>query len=150
MSFNKDALPDPLSYCSDEGIQLDGRGVWRSAYCEFHGGKALRINSKTGAWVCMNCGEKGGDILSFHMRRYHADFVEACIGLGAWTYDGKGQASKPTPLPARAALQVLGFESELVAVAAGNVAHGVHLTTTDRDRVMVAAGRINRIAGAFA
>jgi hypothetical protein len=150
MSFNKDALPSPLTYCSEEGIQLEGSGIWRSAWCEFHEGRALRINTKTGAWVCMNCGEKGGDVLSFHMRRYHADFVEACKGLGAWTYDGKGEAFKPTPLPARAALQVLGFESELVAVAAGNVAHGVQLTTTDRDRVMLAAGRINRIAGAFA
>lgn len=150
MSFNKDGLPAPLTYCSDEGLQLEGRGIWRTTWCEFHEGRSLRINTKSGAWVCMNCGEKGGDILSLHMRRYHVEFVEACKGLGAWTYDGKGESSRPAPLPARAALQVLGFESELVAVAAGNVAQGVQLTTTDRDRVMVAAGRINRIAGAFA
>ncbi len=41
------------------------------------------------------------------------------------------------------ALELLADEAMLVAVAAGNVGHGVALTQGDTDRVMQAAGRIN-------
>lgn len=149
MSLNKDALPDPLSYCDAQGLVLERGGLWRTMACPFHGGKSLRMNTKSGAWVCMSCGAKGGDVLSFHMGRHGMGFVEACQDLGAWTADGKGEAARPTPLPARAAIQVLGFEAEVVAVAAGNVAQGVRLTRRDRDRIMTAAGRITRLAEAF-
>lgn len=149
MSFDRNQLPDPVSYYEGEGLRLQGRGIWRTTNCEFHEGRSMRINIKTGGYVCMNCGEKGGDVLAYHMAKTGADFVQAAKCLGAWVYDGKGESARPTPLPPRAALQVLGFESCLVAVAAGNVAHGRQLTDRDRERVMVAAGRINRLAEAF-
>ena len=56
---------------------------------------------------------------------------------------------KSTPLPPRAALQVLGFEATLIGVAAGNIAQGVVLSDIDRARVMAAAGRINRLVEAY-
>ena len=49
-----------------------------------------------------------------------------------------------------AALEVLAFEANLVAIAAGNLALGVILTDADRARVMTATGRINRVVGDFA
>lgn len=45
-------------------------------------------------------------------------------------------------LTAGQALELLADESLLVAVAAGNVAHGVQMHQADTDRLMVAAGRI--------
>ena len=53
---------------------------------------------------------------------------------------------KPTSLPPRAALQVLEFESTLVAIAAGNIANGVALTDVDRKRLYLCASRISRIS----
>ncbi len=45
---------------------------------------------------------------------------------------------------------VLAAESNLVAVAAANVAHGVVLSQIDLTRLLTAAGRIGRIAEVFA
>ncbi len=49
----------------------------------------------------------------------------------------------PRLLTASQALDLLADESLLVAVAAANVGHGVALTTVDKARVLVAAGKIN-------
>lgn len=149
MSFDKANLPDPVTYYEGCGLQLRGSGKWRSTHCVFHDGNSMRINTSTGAYVCMNCGVSGGDVLAYEMATKHLDFVTACKTLGCWRYDFKGEAARPTPLPPRAALEVLGFESNVVAVAAGNVAHGVALTPDDRKRVMRAAGRINRVVDIF-
>ena len=48
------------------------------------------------------------------------------------------------------ALAVLAVESNLVAVAAANVAHGVALSQLDLSRVLQAAGRIQKIVEVFA
>ncbi len=110
----------------------------------------MRINTQSGGWCCMACDAKGGDVLAYHMKAYNMDFMKAAQELGAWVEDGKAPAQyKPTPLPARAALQVLAFEALLVATAAGNVARGVKLTEQDRLRLLAAAGRINCIAEAY-
>ena len=50
-------------------------------------------------------------------------------------------------MPPGDALQLLAEESMIVAVAAANIAHGVILTDQDRERCLMAAGRINLIAG---
>lgn len=151
MSFNRDQLPDPCSYFEARGLKLTKRGKWRTTVCRFHGGSdSMRINIATGAWVCMSCGAKGGDVLAYEMAVHGMDFVTAAKALGAWTDDGKSyKPKKPTALPPRAALEVLGFEVAVVAVAAGNLAAGVTLNDDDRKRLMVCAGRINRIAGEF-
>lgn len=149
--FLRDQLPDPLTYFVDSGLQLTAKGKWRTARCEFHGGSdSMRINTATGAWVCMSCGAKGGDVLSYHMLAHNLDFVPAAKALGAWRDSGKAASRQnPTPLPARAALEVLQQEATLAAVAASNVANGVMLSDGDRARLLRAAGRINRIMEVF-
>ena len=152
MGFDRTLLPDATSYFESEGLKLTGRGKWRTTECKFHDGSdSMRINTATGAWVCMNCAAKGGDVLAYHMATSGEEFVQAAKSLGAWIDDGKPtRPQRAAPLPPRAALEVLGFECNLTAVAAGNIAHGVILTDADRSRLMVAAGRINRLVEAYA
>ncbi len=110
----------------------------------------MRINTANGAWVCMSCGVKGGDVLAYELAITGADFIEGAKAVGAWVDDGRRHApQKPTPLSPRDALSAMAFECTLAAVAAGNVAHGVALNDIDRHRLMKAAGRINLIVGAF-
>lgn len=153
MTFIRDSLPDPASYFKGEGLTLTGprSAKWKTTRCEFHGGSdSMRINTTTGAWVCMSCGEKGGDVLAHHMAAHGLEFIEAAKTLGAWIEDDKPHHQyKPTPLPARDALHLLRHEAYLIAMAAGNVANGVSLTQDDLTRVMQAAGRINQIAEAY-
>lgn len=150
--FIKDRLPDPVAYFEAEGLQLHGRGKWRTTECGFHGGSdSMRINTTTGGWVCMACNAKGGDVLAHFMAEHGLEFIDAAKALGAWVDDGKPhRPQRPKPLPAGQAIQALAFESCLTAIAAGNIAHGVQLTDNDRSRLMVAAGRIQTISGAFA
>jgi hypothetical protein len=152
MSLSRDNLPDPTAYFEGVGLNLRGPGKWKTTRCEFHGGSdSLRVNTETGAWVCMACGAKGGDVLAYEMQATGTEFVQAAQALGAWVNDGRTPpTTKPSTLSPRAALGALAFESLLVAVAAGNLAQGVPLTDGDRRRVMVAAGRIQHIAGDFA
>lgn len=151
-SFIKDNLPDPFAYFEGEGLKLDGRGKWRTTACSFHGGSdSMRVNTASGGWCCMACGESGGDVMAFHMKAHGLDFIDAAKALGAWQEDGKpSKPHRPKPLPASAAIQVLKFESMLTYVAAGNIAHGVQLTDNDRARLLVASQRIQTITEEFA
>ena len=151
MSFDRNLLPDPVSYFEGQGLTLAGRGKWRTTACQFHDGSdSMRVNTASGGWCCMSCGAKGGDVLAYHQQLHSLDFIDAAKQIGAWVDDGRAAPLKPTPLPPRAALQVMAFEATLIAVAAGNVGQGVDLSDMDRARVMAAAGRINRLVEAFA
>lgn len=154
MTFDRNLLPDPVGYFEAQGLKLAGpsRAKWKTTECRFHGGSdSMRINTSTGAWVCMSCGEKGGDVLAYEIASTGAEFVAAAKAIGAWVEDGRPhQPQKPTTLPPRAALEIIAYECNFVAVAAGNLAVGVTLTDIDLDRLLVAAGRIKRIAGEFA
>ena len=154
MPFDRTHLPDPTSYFENQGLILKGprSAKWKTTTCNFHGGSdSLRINVASGAWVCMSCGDKGGDVLAYEIKAGGREFVDAAKALGCWVDDGRPQAqTKPTPLSPRLALSVMAFESTLAAVAAGNVANGVTLTDADRARLMVAANRITRLVEAFA
>lgn len=155
MGFERDRLPDPATYFEGEGLTLTGprSAKWKTAACTFHGGSdSMRINTVTGAWVCMaGCGARGGDVLAYHQAAHGLEFVEAAKALGAWVDDGKPQAPhRPTPLSPRAALQVLSFEATVTAVAAGNLASGVDLSDDDRARLLTAANRITRLVEVFA
>ena len=153
MSFDRTRLPEPVSYYEGLGLAFkERRGKWRTTACNFHGGTdSLRINTDSGAFVCMaGCGARGGDVLAYHMAHAGLDFTAASKELGAWIEDGKTAPSRPTPLPARDALAVLAVEANLVAVAAANVAHGVALSQLDLSRVLQAAGRIQKIVEVFA
>ncbi len=153
MTFERNRLPDPVSYFESQGLQLTGprSAKWRTTECKFHGGSdSMRVNAATGGFCCMNCGARGGDVLAYHMATHGLEFVAAAKALGTWVDDGKpNKPQRPTALPPRAALEVLSFESTLVAVAAGNLARGVTLSNDDRKRLLLCAGRINRIAGDF-
>ena len=151
MSFDRNKLPDPVNYFEGQDLRLTGRGKWRTTECKFHGGSdSMRINLASGGWVCMSCGAKGGDVLAYHMQAHGLEFIDAATQLGAWVDDGKPSPRQtPAPLPPRAALQVLAFESTLTAIAAGNIAHGVKLTDVDRFRLLTAANRISHIAEAY-
>lgn len=151
MTFIRENLPDTVAYFESEGLKLEGRGKWRTTECRFHGGSdSMRVNTASGGWCCMSCNAKGGDVLAHFMAEHGADFITAARLLGAWQEDGKpSRHRRPTPLPASQAIQVLAFESNLTAVAAGNIAHGVMLTDTDRARLYVAAQRIQAILGVF-
>ena len=84
--FERGRLPDPLGYFEGAGLRLIGRGSWRSALCPFHQDTrpSLRINADTGAFRCMACGARGGDVLAFHRARNGLSFSQAARDLGAW------------------------------------------------------------------
>jgi DNA primase len=85
--FARDRLPAPLGYYSDRaGLRPIGRGRWRSALCPFHKDSrpSLRINVESGAYRCMACGARGGDVLDFHRARHGLSFHQAARDLGAW------------------------------------------------------------------
>lgn len=83
--FERSTLPDPAAYFDREGLRLVGRGRWRSVVCPFHDDAhpSLRVNVDTGAYKCMACGAKGGDVLAFHRQRHGLSFVQAARDLGA-------------------------------------------------------------------
>ena len=154
MPFDRHLLPDSTAYFEEQGLLLTGprRAKWKTGECKFHGcSDSMRVNTSTGAWVCMSCGKSGGDVLAYEIAITGADFVAAAKAIGAWVDDGKPYTTpKPTPLSPRAALSALAFEATFVAVAAGNLAQGVVPTDADRSRLMLAAGRINRMVEVFA
>ena len=155
MSFDRTRLPDPAGYYEAQGLRLRGPRLakWRTTACAFHGGSdSMRINLHTGGFCCMNCGARGGDVLAYEMASSGLEFIEAARRLGAWEDDGHEPPApvRPAPLSPRAALEVLAFESLLVAVAADTLAKGGSLSLVDAERVKTCASRINRIAGYYA
>jgi hypothetical protein len=153
MSFDRRLLPEPTEYFESRGLVFrEPRSAkWRTTGCEFHGGSdSMRVNTQTGSFRCMACAVSGGDVLSYEMQLTGGEFVDAAKSLGAWVDDGRPhRPQKPTTLPPRAALEVLGFEATVVAVAAGNIAKGVELTESDRQRLLLCANRIARVVEDF-
>ena len=153
MPFDRNFLPDPSAYFEEQGLKLTGprKVKWKTTECRFHDGSdSMRVNTSSGAWVCMSCGKKGGDVLAYELAVTGADFVDAAKAVGAWVDDGRPHTpQKPTPLSPRAALSALAFEAMFTAIAAGNIAKGVTLTDADRSRLMTAAGRITRLVEVF-
>lgn len=84
--FSRRDLPSSITYYQNQGITLKGGGAWRDAVCPFHEDTkpSLRINVERGAYRCMVCGARGGDVLAFHMHKHSMGFVAAAKELGAW------------------------------------------------------------------
>ena len=84
--FSRKALPKVIPYFHSQAILLKGTGNWRDAICPFHAdtNPSLRINIEKGAYRCMACGARGGDILAFHMHKHGLGFIDAAKQLGAW------------------------------------------------------------------
>ncbi len=152
MGFDRALLPDPPAFYENTGLRLVGRGKWRTTSCAFHDGSdSMRINTESGAFVCMACGAKGGDVLAYYMQAHGLEFIDAAKALGAWIDDGRPATQhKPTALSPRAALEVLGFEAMLVAIEASRIASGMVPSEPDKARVLLSANRITRIMEAFA
>ncbi len=153
MTFNRDKLTDPVSYYEGQGLTLLGpkRAQWKTTECNFHGGSdSMRINVSTGAFVCMACGKKGGDVVSHLMQSKGMEFVDAAKALGAWTGSETPQLHrKPAGLSPRAAMEVLSFEALIAAVAAANVSRGVVLNKGDLERLLLACNRITKLVEAY-
>lgn len=84
--FRRDLLPSPAEYLKLQGVKLTGTGAWRNAICPFHDDTkpSLRVRIETGAFRCMVCGTRGGDVLAFHMLITGLPFKRAARDLGAW------------------------------------------------------------------
>ncbi len=152
MSFDRSRVPGILEHLEAQGQTFTAKGKWRTGPCAFHGGHdSTRINTQTNGWVCMSCGVHGGDAIAYHMQFTGVDFTTACKDLGCWIEDGKPATQhKPTPLPARQALQLLAAEANLAAIAACNVGRGVVLNDVDLQRLLIASNRITGIMEVFA
>lgn len=147
MSFDRDRLPDPVGYFEGEGLRLQGRGTWRTTRCDFHGGSdSLRVNVVSGAWVCMSCGAKGGDVLAYAMQRDGIDFVPAAKALGAWVDDGKPAPARPRAFSASDALAALHADLHVCAVVVSDARRGALPADDDWREFLAAAGRVITIA----
>lgn len=151
MTFDRNQLPDPVSYFESEGLVLSKKGKWRTTSCTFHGGSdSMRIRADSGSWLCMACGARGGDVLAYHRAAHGMGFVESVKALGAWVEDGKPHhEQKPKPLPAVDALSVLALESMICAIEGARMAAGIPPDEATKDRLLIAAGRINQIRGFY-
>jgi DNA primase len=147
--FLRDRLPDPVSYFDSEGVTLKGPGRWKSGPCGFHGGSdSLRVNVQSGAWRCMNCGVKGGDVLAYAMQLHGLDFVSAARTLGAYSDDGKphkGPAQAAT-LTARDAMQLAALEIMVAMLVISDAQRGVIPNADDWQRFTACAARLQLLA----
>lgn len=84
--FSRKDLLSSITYYESQGITLKSGGAWRDAIYPFHTDTkpSLRINVEKGAYRCMVCGARGGDVLAFHIHKHSLHFVGACKQLGAW------------------------------------------------------------------
>lgn len=85
-AFNRERLPHPADFYAGQGIKLLGTGGWRNARCPFHNdtNPSLRVFIESGAFRCMVCGARGGDVLAFFMLKHGLRFIDAAKALGAW------------------------------------------------------------------
>lgn len=148
-SFLRELLPEPLEYYEGCLLTLTGRGAWRTTSCAFHGGSdSMRVHLGTGAFVCMSCGEKGGDVLAYHMRSTGLGFVEAARALGAYKDDGRPHhgANRPSPISARLLLQSVASELMVACMVAHDCSKGRSIKPEDWERLKTAAARITYVA----
>lgn len=151
--YIRSRLPDPVTFFESEGLPVTGTGKWRTTSCQFHDGSdSMRINTESGGWVCMACGEKGGDVLAYVMRKHGLEFVEAARVLGAYVDDAQPHrgSMRPTTLSARDAMAVIAIELYVVAIVIANIRKGVIPSDADWERFLDGAGRIIRLESEFA
>jgi hypothetical protein len=145
--FDRSRVPAWPEYADLVGLKLLGRGVWRTTRCDVHGGSdSLRVNTETGAWVCMNCGAKGGDTLSHHMQVTGASFAVAAKALRCWV-EGSNAPPRPRAFSAADALAALHVDLHLCAVVLSAARRGELPTDADWQAFLGAAGRCIAIAG---
>jgi hypothetical protein len=147
--FIRDRLPDPIQYFDGEDVPLKGPGPWKTGPCHFHGGSdSLRVKVSSGAWVCMACRVKGGDVLSHAMQFHNLDFVEAARKLGAYVDDDKphrGQ-SRPATLSPRDAMEVVALCLLQCVCVIGPVRRGELPSDGDWQGFLRCVGQIEALA----
>jgi hypothetical protein len=150
--FRREHLPTPQAFFESCGLTLTGRGAWRTTSCQFHGGSdSMRINVTSGAWVCMNCLEKGHDVLAYTMRLDGLHFVEAARKLGAYVEDGKPRLgpTKPSLLGARDAMEVIAAELGIAVIVIGDIKRGIVPSDGDWDSFLQATSNVEALVGEF-
>jgi hypothetical protein len=150
--FRRELLPMPQAFYESCGLVLRGRGPWRTTSCQFHGGSdSMRINVHSGGWRCMNCGEKGGDVLAYTARLHGLEFVEAARKLGAYIDDGKPHRgpTKPTLLGARDAMEVMAAEIGIAVIVIGDIKRGIVPSEADWDSFLQAASNVEALVREF-
>ncbi len=148
MTLLREKLPEPVSYYVDQGLVLKGPQMapWKTTECRFHGGSdSMRIKVASGAFVCMACGARGGDVLAYHMAANGQGFVEAAEQLGAWAGGKAVRHIRPTTLSSRDALNAVGDEATLIAIEGSRWGNGITPTASELKRVLMAAARINHV-----
>jgi hypothetical protein len=86
--FKRALLPSTWVYLNQIiKLPYKGNGAWVTAVCPFHDdtSPSLRINLEKGAFACLACGAKGGDVLAFHMQLHNMGFIAAAKAIGAWS-----------------------------------------------------------------
>lgn len=148
-TLNRERIPDWLTYADQIGLPMLGRGKWRNVRCDFHddGTPSMRVNTETGGWICMSCGEKGGDTISHLMKRSGTDFVTAARQLGCWDEGAHAQSpAAPRRLSARDALMALEPDLNLCALVIADARTGVLPSNEDWSAFLEAAGRVTFVA----
>jgi hypothetical protein len=85
------------------------------------------------------------------MAAHGLSFLETVKQLGAWSgSEPSKEHIRPTALSPRDAMSVLAFEGTLAAIAECRSAKGIKPSPEDLERILVAMGRINHIAGMYA
>lgn len=79
----KDYLPTPYSYYKKLFPYIISGREWVNVKCCFHNDSnpSLSLNLKSGGYFCHACGAKGGDVLSFHMRKNQMTFKATVAAL---------------------------------------------------------------------
>lgn len=150
--FAKDRLPDATSYFEFEGVHLVGPGQWKTGPCDLHGGSdSLRVKVSTGAWRCMACGAKGGDVLAFHMQRHGLDFIDAARQLGAYADDDKSHRGQrePTTLQARDAMELVAHALLTIVIVMSDIRAGVIPSNEDWQSFLRRAGQIDQMIAEY-
>lgn len=125
-----------------EAVKPTGAGRWL-ARCPAHADKRPSLSIReTDAGACLvHCwaGCSPGEIVAAagmtmsDLFPPHAD-------------DQHAHRGERRPFPASDALRACSFEAALASVAASNLARGVQLTDADRDRLLLAASRLEAAA----
>lgn len=89
--LDRKRLPKPFHYYCQHfpALSAKPRTEWMNVHCCFHHDHhpSLSINLISGGFYCFGCGVKGGDVIAFHMQRYHVPFAAAVTYFGAWIYE---------------------------------------------------------------
>jgi hypothetical protein len=128
-----------------DGVRQRGPGQW-SARCPAHDDKTPSLLVKE---------TDGGVVLAHCFAGCSVDAVLGAVGLDMQALfppkpDRPGAGTKPTKLklPPAQALEILRFESMLIAVIAADMRRGKTINDVDFARLIKAAGRVNEIAEA--